>query len=69
MHAVPISLEQTEKEKQMAFQPPVECPICGETLELDRTLEDHLVGSHTHAEVVRYLASLHERAEIRPVSD
>ncbi|WP_277613478.1 hypothetical protein [Natrinema hispanicum] len=31
----------------MPFQPPVECPICRETLALDRTLEEHLVGSHT----------------------
>lgn len=53
----------------MAFTPPVECPICRETLELDRTLEDHLIGNHTQFEVARYLASLHERTEIRPVSD
>lgn len=53
----------------MAFQPPVECPICRETLEPDRTLEDHLVGAHSHAEVARYLASTHEQTEIKPVSD
>ncbi|SEW09038.1 hypothetical protein [Natrinema salifodinae] len=53
----------------MTFQPPVECPICRETLALDRTLEDHLVGAHTQRELARYLAALNERIEIRPLSD
>ncbi|ELY67803.1 hypothetical protein [Natrinema versiforme] len=53
----------------MPFTPPVECPICRETLALDRTLEDHLVGSHTQREVARRLAAVRERAEVRSVSD
>ncbi|WP_254530914.1 hypothetical protein [Natrinema gelatinilyticum] len=53
----------------MAFTPPVECPICRDVLELDRTLEDHLVGNHSHGEVARYLAYLHETAGVKPVLD
>ncbi|WP_195893099.1 hypothetical protein [Halopiger djelfimassiliensis] len=45
----------------MAFEPPVTCPICQDTLTPDRTLEDHLVGTHTHREVVRYLLFRRER--------
>ncbi|WP_247002250.1 hypothetical protein [Halosolutus gelatinilyticus] len=41
----------------MTFQPPVECPICGNTLALDRTLEDHLMREHEHREVARHVAS------------
>ena len=68
MHAVLILLTLTERAK-MAYEPPVECPLCRETLELDRTLEDHLAGTHTQREVARYLASLHERATPRSISD
>lgn len=68
MHAVLILLTLTERGK-MAYEPPVECPLCRKTLELDRTLEDHLAGTHTQREVARYLASLHERVTARPVSD
>lgn len=53
----------------MAFQPPIECPLCQEVLELDRTLEDHLVGKHSPLEVARCLASLSQQAELQPVSD
>ncbi|WP_226039033.1 hypothetical protein [Natrinema sp. DC36] len=53
----------------MAFNPPIECPICRDVLELDRTLENHLAGAHTHDEVARYLASLHDRVKMEPVSD
>ncbi|WP_187291445.1 hypothetical protein [Haloterrigena turkmenica] len=53
----------------MPYEPPVECPLCRETLELDQTLETHLVGSHTQREVARYLASLHERVQPRSVSN
>ncbi|SER93089.1 hypothetical protein [Natrinema salaciae] len=53
----------------MAFQPPIECPLCRDVLELDRTLEDHLVEAHTHLEVARSLATLHERSGVQPVSD
>ncbi|MFB1065423.1 hypothetical protein [Natrinema sp. H-ect4] len=69
MHAVALCLERTDGEEQMAFNPPIECPICRDVLELDRTLEDHLVGAHTHDEVARYLASLRNRAKMEPVSD
>ncbi|ADB60900.1 hypothetical protein Htur_2016 [Haloterrigena turkmenica DSM 5511] len=68
MHAASICLEPTES-KQMPYEPPVECPLCRETLELDQTLETHLVGSHTQREVARYLASLHERVQPRSVSN
>ncbi|WP_459808003.1 hypothetical protein [Halopiger thermotolerans] len=53
----------------MAFEPPVECPICTETLELDRTLEDHLVEKHTHREVASYLVDTAKRVEVSPPSD
>ncbi|WP_160163691.1 hypothetical protein [Natrinema altunense] len=53
----------------MVFKPPVECPICRDVLELDRTLEDHLVETHTHIEVARYVASRSDQAEVQPVSD
>ncbi|QLG48402.1 hypothetical protein [Natrinema halophilum] len=53
----------------MAFTPPVECPICKDVLEPDRTLEGHLVGNHSHLEVARYLARLDEWDWITPVSD
>ncbi|MGQ3410972.1 hypothetical protein ACT4ML_01740 [Natrinema sp. LN54] len=53
----------------MPFKPPVECPICRETLALDRTLEDHLVGSHTQREVARRLATVRERVEGQSISD
>ncbi len=69
MHAVALSLERTDGEEQMAFNPPIECPICRDVLELDRTLENHLAGAHTHDEVARYLASLHDRVKMEPVSD
>lgn len=68
MHAVSISLEPTES-VEMAYDPPVECPLCGETLEPDRTLENHLVITHPEREVARYLASLQEYAEPWSVSD
>lgn len=68
MHPVTVSLERAER-ADMPFTPPVECPICRETLALDRTLEDHLVGSHTQREVARRLAAVRERAEVRSVSD
>lgn len=45
----------------MAFTPAVTYPLCQEVLELDRTLEEHLVGSHSHRELARSLAVLHER--------
>jgi hypothetical protein len=49
----------------MTFDPPVICPVCQETLELDRRLEDHLTGKHTQQEVVQYIVSQHNRTEIR----
>lgn len=64
MQAVLISIEPSKAEGDMAFTPPVVCPICRKTLELDRTLEDHLVGHHTHQEVASYITSLHERIEL-----
>jgi hypothetical protein len=48
----------------MTFDPPVTCPVCQEVLELDRGLEDHLIGKHTQREIVRYVISQHDRAEI-----
>ncbi len=69
MHAASISLDRAEGEEQMAFKPPVECPICCDVLELDRTLEDHLVENHSHVEVARYVASRSDQAEMQPVSD
>jgi hypothetical protein len=53
----------------MAFTPPVDCPICGDTLELDRTLEEHLIRSHTHREAARYIVSLRKWVERGRVSD
>ncbi|WP_306053869.1 hypothetical protein [Natronococcus wangiae] len=53
----------------MTFDPPVTCPVCRETLELDRGLEDHLVGKHTQRELVRYIISRHERAGIGSLAD
>ncbi|WP_175542125.1 hypothetical protein [Natrinema hispanicum] len=53
----------------MPFQPPVECPICRETLALDRTLEEHLVGSHTPLEVARQFAAVHESNRLRRLSE
>ena len=41
----------------MTFQPPETCPICQETLAPDRTIDDHLVGAHTHREVASYVAT------------
>ncbi|WP_201293995.1 hypothetical protein [Natronorubrum halalkaliphilum] len=35
----------------MTFQLPTTCPICQETLAPDRSLDNHLVGSHTHHEI------------------
>ncbi len=69
MQAVLISIKSAKAEGDMAFTPPVVCPICRETLELDRMLEDHLVGSHTQQEIANYLTSLHEQTELRPVVD
>jgi len=59
MHPVTVFLEQSDG-VGMPFQPPIECPICREALALDRTLENHLVGSHTPLEVARQLAAVHE---------
>ncbi|AGB38238.1 hypothetical protein [Natronococcus occultus] len=53
----------------MTFDPPVSCPVCEEVLELDRDLEEHLVGKHTQREVVRYVVSREERAEIGSVGE
>ncbi|MFA9417793.1 hypothetical protein [Natrinema sp. HArc-T2] len=53
----------------MPFQPPVECPICRDTLALDRTLEEHLVGSHTPLEVARQLATVRERSGLQRISE
>ncbi|ELY65440.1 hypothetical protein [Natronococcus jeotgali] len=53
----------------MTFDPPVTCPVCEEVLELDRDLEDHLIGKHTQREVARYVVSQQERAEIEPVGE
>ncbi|WP_254525493.1 hypothetical protein [Natrinema caseinilyticum] len=69
MHAVSLSLGRADDEEGMAFTPPVECPICRDVLELDRTLEDHLVGNHSHAEVARHLACSHEGTGTKPVSN
>lgn len=44
----------------MPFEPRDECPICRQTLELDRQLEDHLLRTHTKREVVRFIASRRE---------
>ncbi|RZV11266.1 hypothetical protein BDK88_0138 [Natrinema hispanicum] len=68
MHPVTVFLEHSDGE-DMPFQPPVECPICRETLALDRTLEEHLVGSHTPLEVARQLAARHESGGLRRVSE
>jgi len=68
MHPVTVFRRQTDG-NDMPFQPPVECPICRDTLPLDRTLEDHLVGSHTPLEVARQLVAIHERGETRLVSE
>lgn len=54
--------------EEMVFHPAIECPLCHETLEPDRTLEDHLVGNHTHVETANFIASLHDEAEIRQTS-
>ena len=62
-HPVTVLLEQSDG-VDMPFQPPVECPICRETLELDRTLEEHLVGSHTSLEIARQLAAAHKRGDM-----
>jgi len=69
VQAVLISTEPAKAKGDMAFTPPVVCPICRQTLELDRTLEGHLVRTHTHQEIASYLVSLHEQAELVPVSD
>ncbi|WP_083864508.1 hypothetical protein [Natrinema pallidum] len=69
MHAVSISLDRAESDEQMVFKPPVECPICRDVLELDRTLEGHLVETHTHIEVARYVASRSDQVEVQPISD
>ena len=45
----------------MAYQPPVECPICHDVLEPDRTLEQHLLRTHSHLDVARHVASTQER--------
>ncbi|GAB3670282.1 hypothetical protein GCM10028856_19840 [Halopiger thermotolerans] len=68
MHAVSFSFDPADS-ADMAFEPPVECPICTETLELDRTLEDHLVEKHTHREVASYLVDTAKRVEVSPPSD
>jgi hypothetical protein len=47
----------------MTFDPPVICPVCQETLELDRRLEDHLAGKHTQREIVQYIVSQQNRTE------
>ncbi|MFU8866605.1 hypothetical protein [Natronococcus sp.] len=47
----------------MTFDPPVTCPVCEEVLELDRGLEDHLMGKHTQREVVHYVVSQQDRTE------
>ncbi|QSW99230.1 hypothetical protein [Haloterrigena alkaliphila] len=52
----------------MAFQPPTECPICAETLDPDRTLEDHLRRAHPYDEVIQYVASQHEQTNAQPLS-
>lgn len=53
----------------MTFQPPVTCPICRDTLAPDRSLEDHLVVSHTHREVVRHFVSQDEQPGLQSISD
>jgi|GEM_PF-685505 len=65
MHMHPVTVFPGHSDgEDMPFQPPVECPICRETLALDRTLEEHLVGSHTPIEVARQLAAVHESGEL-----
>ncbi|WP_170972386.1 hypothetical protein [Natronorubrum halophilum] len=53
----------------MTFQLPTTCPICQETLALDRSLDDHLVGSHTHREVAGHLVSQHDPTGAQSVAD
>lgn len=53
----------------MTFDPPVTCPVCQQTLEPDRALEDHLVGKHTQREIVRYVISQREGAKTNPPAD
>ncbi|WP_440769297.1 hypothetical protein [Natronorubrum sp. DTA28] len=53
----------------MTFQLPTTCPICQETLAPDRSLDDHLVGSHTHREVVSHFVSEYDLTGEPSVAD
>lgn len=64
MQAVVVYPRLAKFRKNMTFDPPVTCPVCDEVLELDRGLEGHLMGKHTQREVVRYVVSQQDRAEL-----
>ena len=48
----------------MAYELPIECPICHDVLEPDRTLEHHLLRTHSHLDLARYVASTQERVAV-----